>query len=251
MWNYMLEVLAGWTGIVGAFTFAMDLVMRGVHSQGKFLAWIQKVHVFRWLLAGIFLFAQFQAYERVKADRDGAVQDAERAREVEIRWLNREIDRLSKLADASGSHSQELETRITTSASAIATRDRSVELRDAEIFSLRKSLGEAQREAPLKFRFIEAPPQPSPTSGAAHAETFIVLTNKTVSPVRNVLVCKGELKSALGEILGMGGMSSATPNRLAPNAFLIEVQSPAWSPELALAITIEYDDDPLPCNLLP
>jgi hypothetical protein len=68
---------------------------------------------------------------------------------------------------------------------------------------------------------------------------WILITNKLVTPVRMLIQCDKYLESAYsgpvsGASMGSGG------NRLAPNVWSSEIQSPAWTPTLPFLATVSY-----------
>ena len=82
---------------------------------------------------------------------------------------------------------------------------------------------------------------------------FLLLTNKSVTPVNMRVVCNAYLETAMIGPIGSGNMSmGAGPARLAPNAFDLSVESPAWTPTTPFVAIVHYGGDKdIMCSFVP
>jgi hypothetical protein len=74
--------------------------------------------------------------------------------------------------------------------------------------------------------------------GLDHSATYLILTNKTVTPVHLFISCKVPIKLATGKIVG-SQTSTGTSIDQQHNA-LVAISSPAWTPDSPMRVDLEY-----------
>ena len=99
-------------------------------------------------------------------------------------------------------------------------------------------------QEPLKItpHFIGlVPSQVNTNIQARYHGTFLVLTNKPITPVRLLVTCDAEILSTSGGVLGTaGGMGGGWGGRVTSSnkQFGVGILSPAWTPVNPLLVTI-------------
>lgn len=69
--------------------------------------------------------------------------------------------------------------------------------------------------------------------------TFLVLTNKVVTPVRLVVACQASIMRASGSLLGAGGsIGGGWGGHFTDQQFGVGILSPAWTPASPLLVTV-------------
>jgi hypothetical protein len=77
-----------------------------------------------------------------------------------------------------------------------------------------------------------------------HYLEAILLTNKSISPVRVLVTCENGLASAQAHVQTQGGaMNAIHTARVDEKTFDLEISSPPWSPVTPLLIDLFYDAD--------
>ncbi len=88
-----------------------------------------------------------------------------------------------------------------------------------------------------------------------HAFFFLVLRNKSLTPVRFTLECSSAFNGAEAQIARSGGTQmQSEPKLIAPNKELFEIDSPPWTQDNPLIIVLHTDESKMPnCSfaLLP
>jgi hypothetical protein len=85
------------------------------------------------------------------------------------------------------------------------------------------------------------PSKSNPNIQAKYNGTFLVLTNKTITPIRLLVTCESEIVQAAGEVLGTGTlMQGGWYGRVTSSnkQFGVGILSPAWTPVNPLLVTI-------------
>jgi hypothetical protein len=85
------------------------------------------------------------------------------------------------------------------------------------------------------------PSQSNTNIQAKYHGTFLVLTNKTITPIRLLVTCEGEIVQAGGMVLGTGAMmGGGWSGRVtgSKKQFGVGILSPAWTPVNPLLVTI-------------
>lgn len=86
---------------------------------------------------------------------------------------------------------------------------------------------------------------------AKHSIRYVLLTNKSVSPVKLILWCDGTIKAANIRTLSgspfSGGVSPLSSGALfvPPKMWQINLAFPVWSPEQPIVLQLDYDVDDL------
>jgi hypothetical protein len=83
----------------------------------------------------------------------------------------------------------------------------------------------------------------------AFERTYVVVTNRILTPVRLVVSCEGVVVKADGNILGtttryVGGWGG----RLSAQSFGVGILSPAWAPTNPMLVTVMATVDPVGCR---
>jgi hypothetical protein len=74
---------------------------------------------------------------------------------------------------------------------------------------------------------------------APYFGSWIVLTNKTVTPIRLLVTCDGDIEGAGAEVLGTGGQESGGwGGKFSAKKYGIGITSPAWTPTNPLLVTV-------------
>ncbi len=141
----------------------------------------------------------------------------------------------------------------------VAIRDSQITILQNQVQSQQKSinealvqLGKAQQQEPLKLtqhflRRVEGFYSPGI---AANVGNYLVLTNKTITPIRLLVSCDKEIAKASGTILGGGVQTGGrwggrVTNK--NNEYGIGILLPAWTPINPLLVTVYTDKKTLDC----
>jgi hypothetical protein len=73
-----------------------------------------------------------------------------------------------------------------------------------------------------------------------NAKTFIMLTNKTVTPATIMVSCDGPITELQGSTINTGNMLYSPAYQTGKNAWTFTIASPAWTPDLPLVISYKY-----------
>lgn len=84
-----------------------------------------------------------------------------------------------------------------------------------------------------------------PASGGIEKQNvkFLLLTNRTVTPVNLVVTCRRRLLSASLSPIGAGSIMLSGPARLTDTQFQLSLDSPAWGPETPIIVSLSYFGD--------
>lgn len=111
-------------------------------------------------------------------------------------------------------------------------------------------LGKAQQGEPEKitaWRLSLLPARPR-TPGQFSA-SWIILTNKVVTPIRVLMTCDAPIIDLDQTVLGTGGTTSGGwGGNFSDNEFGIGITSPAWTPQNPLLITISTSQQQISCR---
>ncbi len=76
------------------------------------------------------------------------------------------------------------------------------------------------------------------TNGVDHNTTFLVLANRSVTPVRMRVGCNRPIKWGNAKIVGSGTMTGGT--RVGKNFLDVAIDSPTWGPRSPMRVDIQY-----------
>jgi len=80
---------------------------------------------------------------------------------------------------------------------------------------------------------------------------WLVVTNKTITPVQMNVVCSRPFEDGSVWVVGSGMMGGGA-SKIAPQVLGIGVSTPAWSPTSPLLVTMSYrGDNDLACSFVP
>jgi hypothetical protein len=79
-------------------------------------------------------------------------------------------------------------------------------------------------------------------SDAKYVAQFLLLTNKTITPIRMIVTCDRGITSAGGAILGTASTSGGGSGKLSENSYLFVLTSPAWGPTAPLVMVVFSND---------
>ena len=96
---------------------------------------------------------------------------------------------------------------------------------------------EAQKTTPLVL-------EDTVVDGVEHKAKFLILTNKTVTPVRMIVNCNRAVRDGFASILGSGVMTGGTTNQT-PTALNVGIDSPAWTPISPMIVAFSYTSSSL------
>lgn len=104
-------------------------------------------------------------------------------------------------------------------------------------------------ELPLDVHVSSMPVEPRKDIGR-YATQFILTTNKVMDGGRARFECKGKINNGTAQISGastiMGG-----GGKIDDHTFTSGIESPNWSPNRPLVVTLYYDDAPIePCKVM-
>jgi hypothetical protein len=77
------------------------------------------------------------------------------------------------------------------------------------------------------------------TDGVFHKATYLVVTNKPITPVNMIVSCDVALKEGVGSILGSGFMSGGSEVQQQKN-LNVNINSPSWPAQTPLRIDLQY-----------
>jgi hypothetical protein len=114
------------------------------------------------------------------------------------------------------------------------------------------SLGAANRPQPLRILVKEAPfsiAGSSQRSGMNNMSALVISTNKVITPVHGTLTCNRpftlfDIEFAMGPHWTMSGSKSL----IGPNKARVEIESPAWNPDVSLVAMVASAGDLSPCE---
>jgi hypothetical protein len=87
------------------------------------------------------------------------------------------------------------------------------------------------------------------TSVAPYAHSFLLLTNRTITPVTMVVTCNPGLVSAGGGILGAGSsLLGGGGGRRAANQWEFLISAPAWAPTNPMIVSVYSADKEITCS---
>jgi hypothetical protein len=87
-----------------------------------------------------------------------------------------------------------------------------------------------------------------PTSGesAPYITEFLLTANQTVTPIRMVVECDGDIVDAHGRLMGSGVvMGGGWGGRFSPHAYGVGISAPAWTPSSPLVLTVRSNSKEL------
>jgi uncharacterized coiled-coil protein SlyX len=113
------------------------------------------------------------------------------------------------------------------------------------INSLAAQVTKANQPEPLEMTPIGMGSLYPDLSKGLRTGSILVLSNRTIAPVKGIFMCENAIKNVNAVIAGVGIVSSTEPSRVAFNAFQIEIDSPAWSPKSPLLVTVYFDEPEL------
>jgi hypothetical protein len=103
-------------------------------------------------------------------------------------------------------------------------------------------LSQQNAPEPLKLTLLNMGNLKPDTKRGAHSISFLVLTNRTMTPFRGDFVCDHAIDYLDVSVVGSGAMIGGS-GRLEFNLFRIEIQAPAFSPVSPLMVTLYYNED--------
>jgi hypothetical protein len=102
---------------------------------------------------------------------------------------------------------------------------------------------------PRSWTFEVTPAEESKKT-AAHSATFVALTNRAVSPLKALILCRGPFTSASPRLLGSSAIKLTDAAMKSPSSFRFTLESPSWTPEAPLVLDVFFNgEDPAPCTL--
>lgn len=158
-------------------------------------------------------------------------------------------------------YSNEQGKQIETLNNTIAAKDSTIHgleaqtKRDQDIINnLIVQVGKAQAPEPLKIighELLGLMPQGT-MAGFNYAMPWVVISNKTISPVKLLVTCEANNIEATGHVIGSGvvvGGGWGGRVTLRTNQYGVGIPSPAWSPSSPLLVTV-YSNTPRsgPCR---
>jgi hypothetical protein len=139
------------------------------------------------------------------------------------------------------------DTQLTNRDSQISRLQSQQNAQQQSMSSLLAELQKAKEPPPFRVALMELPEViPSPTL-APKITAFLVTTNRVVTPVRGIFACEGNL-TGLSTLVVTAGMIVGLDTRIAPNAYQVQNNTPAWTPDSPLLIKAYYSDRLGNCN---
>jgi hypothetical protein len=107
-------------------------------------------------------------------------------------------------------------------------------------------------ESKAEFHVATLPATPNPTYGK-HARQMILTTNRVMNGGHVTITCKGKIRQATETIANAGAiMSGGVGGLLDEHTYQTAINSPNWSPNFPLVVTLYFDEDDLGiCTITP
>lgn len=177
-------------------------------------------------------------------------QDHTQAR-ANLKGARAEITSLKQNAGTAATGSQQeiskLQSTISNRDTEIAGLKNQIQNQQATINSTLLELGRSQQQEiqPLRitphYLGIVSIRLPASVAGAQAFGSWLLLTNKTVTPIRVLVKCNIDVVAASGWVLGTGGMTSGGwGGRVTESLqeYGVGILSPAWTPNTPLLVTV-------------
>jgi hypothetical protein len=97
--------------------------------------------------------------------------------------------------------------------------------------------------SPEPFKIVPIVLNPANTSIGEQHVKWLLLTNKTTTPVNLIVACNKRLTSISAEVIGGGAMLSGGNTKLSDNTYKINISSPAWGPNTPIVLELSYIGD--------
>ena len=195
----------------------------------------------------LFVFACFQAWQgehQSRIARESDLAGANQETSHELREKNEE----RKYKETCQGLLQTSQSRINDISGNVIAQQSQTQESQSKVQECLVELGKSQRQERLKITHyylgrvssqeFQSPPR-------AHYGTFLVLTNKAITPVRLLVTCESDI-SAAGGVLGTaaesyGGWGGQVTS--SKKQFGVGILSPAWTPVNPLSVTVFSDSD--------
>lgn len=107
--------------------------------------------------------------------------------------------------------------------------------------------------APEPFKITPVLLDPATPGVDLQSPRWLLITNKTVTPIDLIVQCSRRIISVSGQVLGGGGsiQLGGSARKLADNEYELSIASPAWSPITPLSATVSYSGGEfITCNFV-
>ncbi|MBZ5489597.1 MAG: hypothetical protein LAO76_01535 [Acidobacteriia bacterium] len=244
LWTAFIDHWATWvtgTGVVGLFLWAANYYERIKGTPMKLRTNILILFCTFWF------FATFAAWHDADHNLDVAkTKDAQDTREWDVCKgdLKAEIGRAELLDGQLHSAQNNFSSQLRT----LSGQQQTMDSQQVAMNSCVVALGKANTPEPAKTTFLmfradrNLPQQPG-----KHINTVVLMSNRTISPVRGIFACEGEIKEIDPVIsAGPSGIQMGTGGPIQQGHMSeVSISSPAWTPMNPLVITVFYDEDDL------
>ncbi|HWF39731.1 MAG TPA: hypothetical protein VG322_14500 [Candidatus Acidoferrales bacterium] len=237
-WIFLTEIFSHWVTFVTGSAVSLIILVKEKYTEVT-VKW-------KAISAVFFLGVTFSIFFAWQDEYASAV------------WRGTELAKSNALVDEKGREIHQLESQISQKDSYITQLGG---LRDSTFSQLVKSQGVinnlgtqvAQFNHPetLKPIMLSMGSLYPDTKKALHSNSWLILSNKTVTPISANFTCEGYIDDLSATIIGSGVMMGGS-NRLFGNQYRIQISAPAWSSISPMLVTTYYnEDDPGTCGITP
>jgi hypothetical protein len=97
--------------------------------------------------------------------------------------------------------------------------------------------------APEPFNIVPIILEPSNNGVGIQHVKWLLIVNKTITPVHLIVLCNKRPTSVSAEILGGGPQLSGGNQKLTEYQHEINITSPAWGPKTPMVLDLSYNGD--------